>query len=66
MLVDELNTLPIRATPRVPPTSRVVSLTAEPTPAVLELIAPMMDSVAGALVKPMPTPPTTICKLMIW
>jgi hypothetical protein len=53
------------ATPRVPPTSRVVSFTAEPTPEVLELTAPMIDSVAGALVRPMPSPPSTICMLMI-
>jgi hypothetical protein len=35
------------ATPSVPPTSLVESLTAEPTPALLREMAPMMDSVAG-------------------
>lgn len=49
-------TLPITATPSVPPISRVESLTAEPTPALRREMAPMMDSVAGAEVRPMPSP----------
>ena len=48
--------LPSTATPRVPPTSRVESFTAEPTPALAREMAPMMDSVAGAEVRPMPSP----------
>ncbi len=36
------------------------SFTAEPTPALAAEIAPMMDSVAGAEVRPMPSPYTTI------
>ncbi len=49
-------TLPITATASVPPSSRVESLTADPTPASRREIAPMMDSVAGAEVRPMPSP----------
>ena len=41
--------LPMTATPRVPPSSRVVSLTAEPTPAFSVGSEPMIDSVAGAM-----------------
>ena len=48
------------ATPSVPPSSRVESLTADPTPAWRIETAPMMDSVAGAEVSPMPSPYTTI------
>ncbi|ORW22757.1 hypothetical protein AWC19_13045 [Mycobacterium palustre] len=40
--------LPAMATPRVPPSSRVVSLTAEPTLALSAGSDPMMASVAGA------------------
>src|SRR6266550_1305458 len=47
------------ATPSAPPTWRVVSLTAEPTPALPGGREPMIDSVAGAVVKPMPAPKTT-------
>ena len=36
--------------------SRVESLTAEPTPALAREMAPMMDSVAGAEVRPRPSP----------
>src|SRR6187401_1570428 len=47
-------TLPMMATPRAPPIWRVVSLTAEPTPALSRGRAPITDSVAGAIVRPMP------------
>jgi len=53
------------ATPRVPPSRRVESLTADPTPAWRAETAPMMDSVAGAEVNPMPSPYTTICAEMM-
>src|SRR5688572_21762848 len=46
--------LPMIATPRAPPIWRVVSLTAEPTPALSRGRAPITDSVAGAIVRPMP------------
>ena len=52
--------LPITATPRVPPRIRVASLIAEPTPALARGTAPMIDSVAGALVSPIPEPISTI------
>ena len=42
------------ATPRVPPTSRVVSLTAEPAPALSRGSAPMIASVAGLAVRARP------------
>ncbi len=58
---SDANTLPITATPSVAPSSRVVSLTAEPIPAFAVLTAPMIDSVAGAVVRPMPVPSRTIC-----
>ncbi len=48
-------TLPMTATPRAPPTCRVVSLTADPTPAFSRGSEPITDSVAGAIVMPMPT-----------
>ena len=48
--------LPITATPRVAPRIRVASLTAEPTPALATGSEPMIDSVAGAMDSPMPTP----------
>ena len=47
-------TLPMTATPSAPPTWRVVSLTAEPTPAFSRGSEPITDSVAGAIVMPMP------------
>ena len=53
-------TLPITATPRVPPSRRVASLIADPTPAFAFGTTPMIASVAGALVSPMPVPRTTI------
>ena len=49
------------ATPRVPPSSRAVSLTAEPTPALAGGSAPMIASVAGALTNPKPPPIRNIC-----
>jgi hypothetical protein len=57
----EAATLPITATPRVPPNSRVEPLTAEAMPACRLGTAPMMASVAGAWVNPIPVPSTTIC-----
>ena len=64
MRYSDAYTLPITATPRVPPSSRVASLTADPTPAWRVEIAPMIDSVAGAEVRPMPMPKSTICRAM--
>src|SRR5581483_6471921 len=52
----EAKMLPSTATPSAPPVWRVVSLTAEPTPALPGGSDPMIDSVAGAVVKPMPAP----------
>ena len=49
-------TLPSTATPSVPPSSRVASLTAEPMPAFAAGTTPMIASVAGALVRPRPEP----------
>ena len=57
---SEAYTLPITATPRVPPSSLVASLTADPTPAFAFGTTPMIASVAGALVRPIPVPSTTI------
>ena len=51
--------LPTIATPSAPPSSRVVSLTAEPTFARSGGSAPMIDSVAGAPARPMPAPMRT-------
>src|SRR5947207_3321157 len=51
--------LPSTATPSAPPVWRVVSLTAEPTPAFPGGSDPMIDSVAGDVVKPMPAPNST-------
>jgi hypothetical protein len=48
------------ATPRAPPTSRVVSFTAEPTPAFSRGREPMMESVAGVMARPIPTPIVTM------
>ena len=53
------------ATPSVPPSRRVASLTAEPTPALSLGTTPMIASVAGALVKPMPMPYSTICAAIV-
>ncbi len=55
------NTDPMTATPRVPPSSRVASLTAEPTPARAGGSTCRIDSVAGVLTRPRPTPMSTIC-----
>ena len=51
--------LPSTATPSAPPVWRVVSFTAEPTPARVVGSEPMIDSVTGATVRPMPTPYTS-------
>jgi hypothetical protein len=51
---------PITATPRVPPSSRVASLTAEPTPARAGGSTCMIDSVAGVVMRPRPRPISTI------
>ena len=58
-------TLPIIATPRVPPSSRVASFTAEPTPAFALGTTSMIASVAGALVNPIPVPKRTICAAIV-
>ncbi len=55
-------TLPMMATPRAPPTWRVVSLTADPTPALSRGSEPMIDSVAGAMVRAMPVAMMTKAK----
>ena len=52
---------PTTATPRVPPSSRVASLTAEPTPARAGGRTSRIDSVAGVEMRPMPSPIMTIC-----
>ena len=51
--------LPTIATPSAPPSSRVVSLTAEPMLARSGGSEPMIDSVAGAPASPMPAPIST-------
>ena len=48
--------LPTMATPSAPPSSRVVSLTADPMFARSGGSEPMIDSVAGAPASPMPAP----------
>src|SRR5215510_11542080 len=48
--------LPSTATPSVPPISRVVSFTAEPTPALAGGRDDRIDSVAGAAADPSPNP----------
>ena len=50
----EEKTLPMTATPTAPPIWRVVSFTAEPTPALASGSEPMIESVAGAIVSAMP------------
>ena len=52
---------PTTATPRVPPSSRVASLTADPTPARAGGRTCMIDSVAGVEIRPSPRPMSTIC-----
>src|SRR5437764_3296867 len=51
--------LPSTATPTAPPSSRVVSFTAEPTPALCSGSERMMAPVDGAVVMPMPSACTT-------
>ena len=54
--VDDI-TLPTIATPSAPPTWRVVSFTAEPTPGLRASGSePMIDSVAGAITSAIPKP----------
>ena len=48
------------ATPSAPPTWRVVSFIAEPTPAFASGSEPMIDSVAGVIASDMPVPRTMI------
>jgi hypothetical protein len=55
----EAKMLPSTATPNAPPVWRVVSFTAEPTPARPGGSEPMIDSVTGATVIPMPMPYTS-------
>jgi len=56
----EEKTEPTTATPRVPPSSRVASLTADPTPARAGGKTSRMDSVAGVEISPIPSPMRTI------
>ena len=56
---------PSTATPNAPPTCRVVSLTAEPTPALARGSDPMIESVAGAMTLPMPRPSAHVTR-MTW
>ncbi len=51
-------TEPSTATPSAPPISRVVSFTAEPTPALAGGSEPMIDSVAGGMTSARPTAST--------
>ena len=51
--------LPTIATPSAPPSSRVVSLTADPMFARAGGSESMIDSVAGAPARPMPAPMRT-------
>ena len=55
----EAKMLPSTATPSAPPVWRVVSFTADPTPARPGGSEPMIDSVTGATVSPMPIPYTS-------
>ena len=55
----EATRLPITATPSAPPSSRVVSFTAEPTPALCSGSERMIAPVDGAVVMPMPSAWTT-------
>ena len=50
----EAKMLPMMATPSVPPTSRPVSLMAEPTPAISRGSEPMTDSDAGLVTSERP------------
>ncbi len=60
LVYRDVATLPMTATPSVPPKRRVASLTADPTPAFAAGTAPMIASVAGALVRPIPEPRNSI------
>src|SRR3954452_21312343 len=62
----EEKTDPTTATPRVPPSSRVASLTALPTPARAGGSTSRIDSVAGVEIRPMPSPIITICGTITW
>src|SRR6476659_7854856 len=55
----EATRLPSTATPSAPPSSRLVSLTAEPTPALCSGNERMIAPVDGAVVMPMPSACTT-------
>ena len=59
-----MSRLPSSATPTAPPTWRVVSLTADPTPAFERGSDPMIDSVAGAMTFAIPTPSRTATPMM--
>src|SRR5581483_6265937 len=56
----EASRLPSTATPRAPPSSRVVSLTADPTPALRSGIDAMIPVVDGAIDRPIPAPIVTM------
>src|SRR4029079_3698742 len=58
---NEEKTDPPTATARVPPSSRVASLTAPPTPARAGGSTSRIDSVAGVEIRPMPRPISTLC-----
>ncbi len=57
-------TEPTIATPSVPPSSRVVSLTAEPAPAFPAGSAPMIASVAGPVVSAGPAAISAIATMI--
>ena len=54
--------LPSTATPSAPPSSRVVSLTAEPTPALRSGSDAMIPVVDGAIDRPIPTAMVTMAR----
>src|SRR5580765_6430861 len=62
----EAKTEPTTATPSVPPSSRVASFTALPTPARAGGSTSRIDSVAGVEISPMPRPISTICGTITW
>ena len=51
--------VPITAMPSEPPTCRIALITAEPTPALSTGTEPIAAAVVGAIVSPIPRPPTT-------
>ncbi len=55
---------PSTATPTAPPTWRVVSFMAEPTPALARGSEPMIESVAGAMTLPIPRPISMVTPMM--